>query len=470
MSSIPSRTRSLRKPTGRIGSTDIGIASKPAPVDSNGARRPVAPSSRDDNPGSPSRLPVKPRSSTISTSVRLSSTTTISRTASVSSNIPSRQSPEANGPRPTGPGLQRSKSVKIAASQTSEPTKQDRSRPPVTTRHRQVSSTTSFSADARVSSHTRSKSSSTLQSNAIPQLRPPPSKSPSEESAASSNQAENRARKPAFSTLQQHYSPAKNLAPKPHLSAFLAPPSPSKLPANVAISAEIARLQSELLQLCLMHRDVPRVESEWKASAKTKLGSKFEDTVRQNADLAKLEAEEMGRINAIALKQWQGLGAPGWGIEEKIQVLGEVITGVWHLGEHGGKYARLVRKFEKWVAKTEGIMAVRNSKNGFDDEKIVFVEELDHAWKDDCFTIGRKLNTWKDQLDQLGPPPDPGSSLATLVQGCRGLVFGMLKELSIMAKIEKDAVKAEIEWIRKMNDDSSDDATEGTRVAGAIWR
>lgn len=219
-----------------------------------------------------------------------------------------------------------------------------------------------------------------------------------------------------------------------------------------------------------MHRDVPRVEAEWRQSAKEKLELKFQEVVRQNAELAELETAEMGKINAVALKQWQDLGSPGWGLEEKIQILGEVITGVWNFGEPGGRYARMVRKFEKWVTRTEDILATRNRKNTFDEDDIMFVEELDAGWKEDCLTAGRKLNSWKQQLEQLGPAPDPGSSLASLILGCRSLVFGMLKELNLMAQVEKDAVRAEVEWIRKMNDDDADGAEEGIPVAGAIWR
>ncbi|RYC58727.1 hypothetical protein CHU98_g7474, partial [Xylaria longipes] len=69
------------------------------------------------------------------------------------------------------------------------------------------------------------------------------------------------ARRPVFSTNQQHYSPAKTLAPKPLTSTFLAPPSPSKQPVNVALTAETSRLQTELLQLSLLHREAPGVSA-----------------------------------------------------------------------------------------------------------------------------------------------------------------------------------------------------------------
>ena len=82
--------------------------------------------------------------------------------------------------------------------------------------------------------------------------------------------------------------------------------------------------------------------------------------------------------------------------------------------------------------------------------------------------LGRKLDTWRDNLKHLGSP-DPGSSLARVVGGCRSLVRGMLMELSIMSQIEKDAMGMELEWIRTMNDDTMDD-DEDIPVAGAVWR
>jgi hypothetical protein len=183
--------------------------------------------------------------------------------------------------------------------------------------------------------------------------------------------------------------------------------------------------------------------------------------VERNKDLMDLEVEETGKINAVALKNWKDLGTPGWGLEEKIQVLDEVVTGLWNLGDSGGKYARLVRKFERWLSRCQDILKARAH------DEVMFVEELDSGWKDDCLLLSRKLEIWKSHLKDLGSP-DLGLSLAVVLDGCQSLVVGMLKELTLMAQIERDAIRMEAEWIKSMNDDVLDD--RGIAAAGAIWR
>jgi hypothetical protein len=216
-----------------------------------------------------------------------------------------------------------------------------------------------------------------------------------------------------------------------------------------------------------MHKDAGIINSQWRASAKRKLGSRFRSVVERNKDLVDLEVEETGKINAAALKKWKDLGAPGWGLEEKIQVLDEVVTGVWNLGDSGGKYARLVRKFERWLSRCQDILEARADDEKLEVDEVVFVEELDSVWKDDCLLLGRKLEIWKGHLKDLGSP-EVGSSLAVVLDGCRSLVIGMLQELTLMAQIERAAISMETEWIKSMNNDVLDD--EDIAVAGAIWR
>ncbi len=207
---------------------------------------------------------------------------------------------------------------------------------------------------------------------------------------------------------------------------------------------------------------------EWRASAKGKLGAKFQSVVDKNEFLVQLEVEETGKINAAALRKWHDCEAPGWGLEEKIQVLDEVITGLWNLGESGGKYGRVVRRFERWLMRCQDILESRAHDEGLEDDEVVFLEELETGWKDECLVLGRKLESWRDHLKNLGTL-DSESSLAVVVDGCRSLVRGMLMELNIMAQIERDAMSMEAEWIRSMNDDVLDDDKD-TPVAGAVWR
>ncbi|RYO76326.1 hypothetical protein DL762_009822 [Monosporascus cannonballus] len=290
-----------------------------------------------------------------------------------------------------------------------------------------------------------------------------------------SQPAQNR---PAFNTLQQHYSPAKSLAPKPLTSAFLAPPTPSKLPANVAISAETARLQTELLQLSLLHRDAAAVDADWRASAEQKLGDRFARLAGENARLARDERERAEGRNAAALARWADVGENGpgkaggvgvgvGGLGEKVQLLDEVLGGVWSLGEPGGRYARVVRAFEAWAEGMADILAAQRNGDvgalvGADGGGggVMFLSELDCGWRGECAGLARKLDGWRASLGELGggdvleePPDEQGrrSGLARILEGCRSLVRDMLAELDVMEQIWRDAAAAENEWIERMN-------------------
>lgn len=234
-------------------------------------------------------------------------------------------------------------------------------------------------------------------------------------------------------------------------------------------------MQTELLQLHLLHRDADSVATSWHASAKQRLGQRFAELARREEEVSRGEAEVEEARNLAALMAWGG----GRGLDGKIQVLDAVLSGVWSLGEPNGRYARVVRKFEKWTDQTRRAVEARRVDGGLgalmDDDEVGFVTELDPAWKDEVSSMARKLDSWRRQLGQLGSGVFDGDqgeelkpcSLARLLSGCRSQVHGMLAELDLMEQIERDALAQETAWIRRMNrgDDESD-----TPRAGAIWR
>lgn len=284
--------------------------------------------------------------------------------------------------------------------------------------------------------------------------------------------------RPAFTTLQQHYSPARNLAPKPLTSSYLAPPTPSKLPANVALSSETAKLQTELLQLHLLHRDADAVAASWHASARNRLGRRFAELAEADAEVGREEAAVEEARNVAALKTWAGSGGAK-GLEDKIQALDGVLSGVWSLGEPGGRYARAVKKFEKWVDQMTAAVEARRPAGGLgalmESGEVAFVGELDHAWRDEVSSLARKLDGWRRQLVQLedGLPEEEvgedgqASSLARILTGCRSQICDMLAELDIIEQIERVAIAEEVAWIKRM---SREDEADDTPRAGAIWR
>ena len=277
--------------------------------------------------------------------------------------------------------------------------------------------------------------------------------------------------RPAFSTLQQHYSPAKSLGPKPLTATYLAPPSPSKLPANLAASAETNRLQAELLQLQLLHRDAPIVQESWQQSARKKLGDRYARLDEASQEVDELERDRAEAENVIALRQWSH---DGGGLEQKIQVLDGVMNGVWALSDAGGRYSRTVRRFERWIDRVNELEEARRSGTALSQPNAnLFVGELDASWKEECPGLIRRLDGWERQLKDLGGLPrlsEDGSRPASLVRmlvGCGSLIRSMRAELAVMDEIESEALEKEDAWIDKVNrqDDDND-----TPKAGAIWR
>ncbi|KAI0121985.1 hypothetical protein F4814DRAFT_407124 [Daldinia grandis] len=513
-----SRTRSLQNPT----------------AGSNGSTRGNAPSARNEARNtSPSRLPVKPTMTTRSmvSNTTTSSTTTARRIASSTitgrppsgtySKVPPARSENAGNtaakaPRPLGRASstrQVSSSSTTAASNpptrsTSTTVNRPRSSggPPPTasnqsTRHsRSKSTVTSLTAATTLRPVTQSRISQTSSTSsgrtspAASAITTASSKAPTRQTrsqthtrtksqsqpSTSTFTSQQPTSRPAFNTHQQHYSPAKSLAPKPLTSTFLAPPSPSKLPANVAISAETSRLQTELLQLSLLHRDAAAVDSEWRDSARQKLGVRF---ARLNADhdaLIRLERHGVEARNIAALVRWGRRNRSGLGLEEKVQILDEVLNGVWQLGESGGRYQRVVANFEVWADRMASIIEAQRSgdvEGLIAGDEVQFLGDLDRTWARDCESLLRKLEGWRAALRDLGDIDDnddsvADSGLARMVRGSRTLVDDMLAELVVMGQIERDAARTENEWITRMNKaiEDEDDDTPAARAYVPLWK
>ncbi|WQF76087.1 hypothetical protein CDEST_01101 [Colletotrichum destructivum] len=374
-----------------------------------------------------------------------------------------------------------------------------------------TSSTTTAAAATTTTTRTRpSRTASTSTAPAKPhqQARPPSSSSHSPTSPPRQPpKPAAGALRPFFNTLQQHYSPAKSLAPKPLTATYLAPPSPSKLPSNVALSAETARLQTELLQLHLLHRDLPQTTAAWHASARDKLAARHASLGRSAADLARQEAEAAECLNIAALRRWgshrhnhhhhssSSSSSPATiaaaTLEDKIQRLDALLASLWSLDTPGGKHHRLVRAFERWASVLPDLEAARaRAEDQGDpealldaDSQVRFGGALDARWKEDAAALVRKLEGWRAQLRELefndeeesGDGGDGGktrmsSSLERMLDGCGSLIRDMLDELAVMEEIEAVAVERETEWIRRMNRQGEDGRGKDTPRAGAVWR
>ncbi|KAI1302619.1 hypothetical protein F5Y03DRAFT_207560 [Xylaria venustula] len=491
-------TTRTRPPT---GSTSRQVSGSSSSRTSSRATEREAPAAARPLGRAPS---VRQAPSTTTTTTTTASSNGIGRSASIARPRSSAGLPSAKGTRegtrerPLGHSRAKSTVTSLTAATTLRPL----SHAPPRSNPSPAPSTASSTSTATTS--TRAQTRSQTQHARVPSQAKPLSSATTTSTLA--------ARRPAFSTNQQHYSPAKSLAPKPLTSTFLAPPSPSKQPVNVAITAETSRLQTELLQLSLLHREAPAVLASWHASARSKLGTRFQELVAADEALQAIEREGAEERGLEDLIRW-GNAAPepspdgnaGRSIknetkgergihrrrnsernkiplDEKIRLLDQILNGAWALGEPGGRYQRTVRAFEDWAVHVSEIRAAHRGgdidgllarSSGRGEELGIFVSDLDAGpWKRDHAGLVRMLEGWRRTLAQLGHVDDeesadgvevpngagakkndkPLSGLARTLRGCRSLVCDMLAELKLMEQVELDALVAEEEWMARMEE------------------
>lgn len=219
----------------------------------------------------------------------------------------------------------------------------------------------------------------------------------------------------------------------------------------------------------------------WHASARNRLKTRFDALAEADRDVGKDEAALEEARNIAALAAW---AADGEDLEDKIQALDGILSGLWSLGESGGRYARVVRKFEKWFDGMVAAVEARRRAGGVgalaEGNEVAFISELDPAWKEEVSLMARKLDRWRRQLAKLqinnnnnvadnhSNVGEGSSSLTRILAGCRAQTHDMLAELDLMEQIERDAIGQEAAWIKRMNRD--DDEADDTPRAGAIWR
>ncbi|KAK3388177.1 hypothetical protein B0T20DRAFT_484569 [Sordaria brevicollis] len=256
-----------------------------------------------------------------------------------------------------------------------------------------------------------------------------------------------------FDTYQQHYIPAKvPLAPKPLTSSFLAPPTPSKKPANVAASAETSRLQTELLQLNLLHQDAERTKQEWEGDAKKKLRERWEALRKDGQEVGEMEKvlTEDAIVEELLCMLSSGFGSSGASSvpglagtmkleEEKIQALDEVTSGVWAMSEPCsssgaitmGKYTRVVRKFEVWAERAGRILEERRATETEGEGRLKLDENgqaemvggMDVEWKNECVALGRRLEEWRMMLRELRGGGGGGPLISSVIGAGAGGSF-----------------------------------------------
>ena len=267
-----------------------------------------------------------------------------------------------------------------------------------------------------------------------------------------STSAVSKPARPAFSPLQQHYSPKKT-SRATTLSTIAH--SPTKTAPNT-LSPEAIKLQTELLQLHLLHRASAEVQQQWEQSAETKLRGQHEGVTARYREMRLAEISVQEQIDLQALKDWNARdGRPSF--TEKIELLSRTIQDLRTIESAGGKYTQVVTAFERWIVLSEGVNRLAQRTDTNHGQSSSFVEGIEDGWKAEVAALKRRLTSRALDLKRLGQPLEE-STLADIVAICTIMVTQMLEELKVMRDIEGEVMEREAAWVRRTVDHLDEDS------------
>ncbi|KAI9686432.1 MAG: hypothetical protein M1822_003779 [Bathelium mastoideum] len=267
---------------------------------------------------------------------------------------------------------------------------------------------------------------------------------------------ESKLQRPAFSTFQQQFSPKKVA-------------NASQVASNTAASDDVSasqhqnlaedfRLQTELLQLQILHERSIEALKSWEASAGKSLRQKFEKVVHRHGKMIEDEILAQSGFNQAALQEWTEAGM-AVAVEDNIQCLSKLLQENLSLTASGGRYTRLHEGFDRWFAM---------SVDMFQDSALSFCECLDEHWRSEHASLTRKLTDLSREADHL-PDQRNDSSIATITWACKDLIKGMLDELRLMLVVESEVSRKEQTRIDKELAHIEHDIEIASQDLGRIW-
>ncbi|KAF2856618.1 hypothetical protein T440DRAFT_4410 [Plenodomus tracheiphilus IPT5] len=246
--------------------------------------------------------------------------------------------------------------------------------------------------------------------------------------------------RPAFSTLQQHFTPRKT--GKAPTATFL---HPAPVTGSQTLPPEISNLQTELLQLHLLHQSCNDVYKQWQLSAKRHFRTRFEEVASLHQTMLDHERAGQEQKNLHSLVEWSSAKTSSKGLTEHIQLLSEPLHELPSLVEPGGRLQRLVGEFEHWVSWVQDVRRARQDANSNMTASRT-IDGLGDPWKAENTALVRKLTSFARALDGLDDPA-PGSSLLCIVESCKVLLRGVVEELRVMSMVEAGVVAKEKFWV-----------------------
>ncbi|KAI9747406.1 MAG: hypothetical protein M4579_007471 [Chaenotheca gracillima] len=290
------------------------------------------------------------------------------------------------------------------------------------------------------------------------------------------------AKKPTFSTLQQHFSPKKSTRPAATSSSL----SPHKASGSLApATIETIRLQTELLQLDILYQSAGPTLTQWRASARSTIQQRFETLAHRHRDLLAAEQEAQERVNGESLREWLSVDHGVGDGADRIQTLSSTLQEIQLLlvePGSGGKYPRVLKTFEKWLARIEDVYRRREHPHAEDEDEedeVIFVEGLGVGWRNEAASLSRKISSLSRQLERTGlGTATPGSGLEMALSRSRDILSNATAELEMMTSLERDVLTKERVWIDTQiaqildgegRDESLEDMIKSHRERKGAW-
>ncbi|KAF2234146.1 hypothetical protein EV356DRAFT_533195 [Viridothelium virens] len=261
---------------------------------------------------------------------------------------------------------------------------------------------------------------------------------------------EPKSQRPAFSTYQQHFTPKKTVKAAPAVDDI-----------NVAqnqTSVEDFRLQTELLQLHMLHESSIGVLKNWEDSAERSLKLKFDSIICKHRKLIEDEYLAQANINQAGLQQWTE-GNSAVAIEDNIQCLSKHLHEVLSLSAGHGRYTNLYDRFSQWFETAENKLQI---------SAFSFSDDLDEDWTAEHAALTRKLTGMARDVEQL-PDQANDASITLITLTCRKLIKGILDELRTMLALKADVSTRERLRIDAELSQIQGDIDGASRNLGSIW-
>ncbi|KAI9735659.1 MAG: hypothetical protein M1834_001675 [Cirrosporium novae-zelandiae] len=274
-------------------------------------------------------------------------------------------------------------------------------------------------------------------------------------------------KRPAFSTYQQHFTPRKTT--KALTATFLHPPSQAP---DSSVSSYDTRLQAELLQLHLLHRESSQVQQDWDLSARKHFEESFTSLVSfdRKTREAGVQAVEARNLNAVS--QWNG-GSSDYQPVERIQRLAQVIQEVSSLTHNSGRYTIFSKQFEEWYMWAQSQIQNRNDSKSSEDAAPQLIESLGDGWRREASALERKLVLCVRDLESLEGAP-AGSALAQVLVSHKEITTILLDQTKTMQVIEREMVSRDRQWLEAIVQEISTQASNmdapNTTTLVPAWR